>query len=180
MSYLRIACVLSSKLTPSSFGSGPSFGVLSRSHAHCFAGSLPCSAVAFSFLKCTVTLCNGIWRRGASALVLVRSIDKQRYETIISLTMGKYRECAVCSIRFIAKRTTRRFCSDQCRLKSHRAVWNNASGTTKLVELLRQVADTIDRGEAAHRQVVRLRALLSEYDRHHHLGSTSQKTPKQP
>jgi|GEM_PF-2841969 len=79
--------------------------------------------------------------------------------------MGHYKNCIACGDRFTAARVTRRFCSDGCRLKFHRAVWNDITGG-KLSLLLRQVADTIDQGQAARGQVIRLKSLLTLYDNH--------------
>jgi hypothetical protein len=97
--------------------------------------------------------------------------------------MGQYRECTACRARFIAQRVTRRFCSDACRNKWHRAVWNDLSGG-RLSLLLRQVADTVDRGQAAGSQVRRLRALLYTYERDlmaldlHRAYGTKKRRPK--
>ncbi len=79
--------------------------------------------------------------------------------------MGHHKNCVACGNRYTAERVTRRYCSDACRLKFHRAVWNDITGG-KLSLLLRQVADTVDGGQAARSQFIRLRSLLSEYERH--------------
>jgi len=78
--------------------------------------------------------------------------------------MAQYRNCLVCGDRFAAKRITRSYCSDACRIKWHRAVWNDPSNG-QLSTLLRRVADGIDNGQAMRSQIVRLRALLATYDR---------------
>jgi hypothetical protein len=78
--------------------------------------------------------------------------------------MGQYRNCINCRSRYIAQRVTRRFCSDDCRLKWHRAFKNDPTGG-KLSLLLRQVADSLDCGQAIRAQVTRLRSMLSSYDR---------------
>jgi hypothetical protein len=79
--------------------------------------------------------------------------------------MGHHRQCIACGNRFVAQRVTRRYCSDSCRLTFHRAVWNDVTGG-KLSLLMRQVADSIDQGNAVRSQVTRLRVLLSRYDNH--------------
>lgn len=77
--------------------------------------------------------------------------------------MAHYRNCRACGNRFLAQRVTRSYCSDSCRLKWHRSVWNDpTSGTLSL--LLRQVADAIDAGRAQRAQVTRLRVMLAKYD----------------
>lgn len=78
--------------------------------------------------------------------------------------MGQYRDCINCRNRFIAQRVTRRFCSDNCRCEWNRAFKNDPTGG-KLSLLLRQVADSLDRGRAVRAQVTRLRSMLSSYDR---------------
>lgn len=78
--------------------------------------------------------------------------------------MSHARTCLVCGHRFTAKRATRNYCSDGCRLKWHRAVWNDPSHG-QLSTLLRRVADSIDDGHAVRSQITRLRALLATYDR---------------
>lgn len=78
--------------------------------------------------------------------------------------MGHYRQCIKCGERFIAQRASRRFCSDPCRLKYHRAVWSAAT-SGNLSALLRRVADSLDNGQTVRSQVARLRVLLATYDR---------------
>lgn len=78
--------------------------------------------------------------------------------------MGHHRQCIKCGDRFIAQRANRRFCSDQCRLKYHRAVWSDSTNG-QLSALLRRVADSLDNGQAVASQVTRLRVLLACYDR---------------
>jgi len=78
--------------------------------------------------------------------------------------MGYFQHCLVCGTRFVAQRSTRRYCSDECRNDFHRAFWNDPSDG-KLAPLLRQVAETLDHGKAVRSQVTRLRALLGAYDR---------------
>jgi len=71
--------------------------------------------------------------------------------------------CSECGQRFVARRVTRRYCSDQCRRHFHRAFWNDTSGG-QLSRLLRQVADSVDRGQAVRAQVLRLRVMLAAHD----------------
>jgi hypothetical protein len=78
--------------------------------------------------------------------------------------MAHYRNCVVCGDRFAAKRITRNYCSDACRIKWHRLVWNDPSDG-QLSTLLRRVADAIDNGQSVRSQVSRLRTLLATYDR---------------
>lgn len=78
--------------------------------------------------------------------------------------MAHYRNCLVCGTRFAAKRITRNYCSDACRIKWHRAMWNDPTGG-QLSTLLRRVADSIDNGQAVRSQVTRLCGLLRAYDR---------------
>lgn len=78
--------------------------------------------------------------------------------------LGHNRQCIKCGERFVAQRATRRFCSDQCRLRYHRAVWNDSSNG-QLSTLLRRVADSIDAGQTVRSQVTRLCVLLRTYDR---------------
>lgn len=78
--------------------------------------------------------------------------------------MAHHRNCLVCGDRFTAKRISRNYCSDACRIKWHRAVWNDPTGG-QLSTLLRRVADSIDNGLAVRSQITRLRTLLKTYDR---------------
>jgi hypothetical protein len=74
------------------------------------------------------------------------------------------KKCSECGTPFTAERVSRRYCSDTCRRKFHRAIWNDSSGG-RLSRLLRQVADSLDRGQAVRSQVDRLRVMLGTYDR---------------
>jgi hypothetical protein len=78
--------------------------------------------------------------------------------------MAHYRNCLLCGGRFSAKRITRNYCSDACRLKWHRSVWNDPTGG-QLSTLLRRVADSIDNGLTVRSQFCRLMVLLRTYDR---------------
>jgi hypothetical protein len=77
--------------------------------------------------------------------------------------MGFHGYCAVCEKRFTAARRTRRFCSDDCRQRAHRALLNDPT-RGRLSELLREVADALDAGQGQRAQLARLRRMLERYE----------------
>lgn len=78
--------------------------------------------------------------------------------------MDHFKQCVQCDNRFVAQRSTRRYCSDECRLQYHRSFWNDPSDG-KLSPLLRNVAETLDQGKAVRSQIMRLQVMLAAYDR---------------
>lgn len=77
--------------------------------------------------------------------------------------MGHHQLCQQCGRRFTAQRASRRFCSSACRLLAHRRRWNDPT-EGELSRLLREVADSVDKGLVVRNQLRRLRTMMHAYE----------------